>query len=101
MMQKAMKQLGIKQEEIDAEEVVIKCKDKAIYVLNPQVSRIHMAGQESFQISGKIMEEEISRFSKDDVQTVMEQTDCSEKEAKGALEETGDLAEAILKLKKD
>ena len=44
-MQKAMKRLGIKQEEIDAEEVIIRTASKDLVIKNPQVSRVYMLGQ--------------------------------------------------------
>ena len=47
MLEKAMKQMGIKSEEILAEEVIIKTGDKELVILNPQVTRINMGGQES------------------------------------------------------
>ena len=98
-MKMAMKKLGLKQEDIDAEEVIIKCRDKQLRITNPQVTKIEVGGQETIQVIGEINEEPIEKFNDDDIKTVMEQTGCNEKEAKTALEETGDLAEAILKLK--
>lgn len=99
-LQKAMKQLGVKQEEIDASEVIIKCPDKEIVIRNPNVAKVNMMGQESFQISGDVEERGLEKFTDDDVETVMNQTGKNEKEARKALEECdGDLAEAILKLK--
>ena len=96
-MQKAMAKMGMKQEEIDAIEVVIKTSDKNLVIRNPQVVKVKMMGQESLQITGNI-EEEIS-ISEDDVNTVAEQTNKSKEEAREALEECGgDLAEAIMKL---
>src|SRR3989338_2631490 len=101
MMKQAMKKMGIKQEEIDAEEVIIRTKEKEIVIRNPSVSKVNMAGQETYQISGE--EEERSRqieISEDDIKTVMEQTGCNEEEARKAIEQAnGDLAEAIIKLK--
>jgi len=101
MMKQAMKKMGVKQEEIEAQEVIIKCSDKQIRVLNPQVVKVNMMGQESLQITGDLQEEELETFSKEDIKTVIEQTDCTEEEAIKALNEKGDLAEAILYLKKD
>ena len=98
-MKMAMKRIGMKQEEIEAEEVIIKQKDKQLRILNPQVIKINMMGQETLQIMGAIKEESLEKYREDDVKTVIEQTGCSEKEAKKVLEETNDLAEAILKLK--
>ena len=100
-MEKMMHKMGVKQEEIEAEEVIIKCADKQIRITNPKVIKVNMMGQESLQITGDMEEKELEKFSEEDVKTVMEQANCTEKEAKEALEETGDLAEAILKLKKD
>ncbi len=99
MMEKAMKQLGIKSEEIMATEVVIKTAEKEIIITNPQVTRINMGGQESFQITGELSERSASKFSEEDVKMVMDQTGVTKEQAEKALEETGDIAEAIMKLK--
>jgi len=98
-LEKAMKSLGMKQQTIDAEEVVIKTKDKDIVIENPGVALIDMAGQKIFQISGEIIERQRFPFSEDDIRLVMEKSKSSYENAKSALEETGDIAEAILKLK--
>ncbi|MBI2134803.1 nascent polypeptide-associated complex protein [Candidatus Woesearchaeota archaeon] len=102
-MAKAMKRLGIKQEEIEALEVIIRTADKEIVIANPQVSRVNMMGQETFQVSGIIDERPLSsepEISEDDIKTVMDQTGASEKEAKHAIEKNdGDLARAIMYLK--
>lgn len=99
-MEKLMKQMGVKQEEIDAEEVIIKCSDKELIIKNPSVQKVNMMGQESLQITGLIEERSLEKFTEDDVNTVKSQTGKSDKEVRAALEESdGDLAEAILKLK--
>jgi nascent polypeptide-associated complex subunit alpha len=99
-LEKAMKQMGIKQEEIDATEVIIKTHDKELVIRNPHVAKVNMMGQESLQITGSIEERDLKPYKEEDVKTVMEQANCSEKEAKEALEKSkGDLAEAILSLK--
>ncbi len=101
-MQKAMKRLGIRQEAIDAELVIIKTHDKDFVIRNPQVSKVNMMGQETFQVAGSI--EEVEKDSKaeigeEDIATVIGQTNCTKEEAIEALEESnGNLAEAILKL---
>ena len=101
-MQKAMKRLGIKQEEIDAEEVIIKTPSKDLVIKNPHVSKVNMMGQETIQVLGDITEVEKSnevQVSEDDISTVMEQTNCTREEAFQALEKSnGNLAEAIMKL---
>ncbi|MDO8622725.1 MAG: nascent polypeptide-associated complex protein [archaeon] len=96
-MQGMMKQMGISQEEIDASRVIIEKEDGKIIIENPSVMKIKMQGQESFQISGEIKEEQAG-FSEQDIKTIMEKTGCTKKQAEKALEKTGDLAEAILEL---
>ncbi len=101
-MHKVMKRLGIKQNEIDAELVIIKTKDSNVIIRNPQVSKINMMGQETFQVIGDIEEVKKNRrleITEEDIETVMQQTKCSRVEAVNALEESnGNLAEAIISL---
>ncbi len=98
-LQKAMKKLGIKQQEIEASEVIIKCPDKDIIINNPQVTRVNAMGQDTIQIVGDIQEVEAQKFSDEDVKTVVEQTKVSKEKAKEALEENnGDIAKTILDL---
>ncbi len=97
-MQKMMNQMGMKQEEIQASEVIIK-GPKEIIIKNPQVMKVDMMGQETFQISGEISEG--SGISEDDILTVADKAEVSEADALKALQESdGDLAEAIMKLQK-
>jgi nascent polypeptide-associated complex subunit alpha len=100
-MDKIMKQMGMQMATIDAEEVIIKTTDKDIVITDPEVSKINVMGRDTFQISGSIEERPKERFSDEDVDTVVEQTGVSEEEARKTLEEVGDLAETILKLKKE
>ncbi len=99
-MNAVMKQMGINQEEIPTEKVTIEKEDGSKIIIQPaNVTKITMQGQESFQVSGEVSEESEEAFTDDDVQTVIEKTGCSKKEAKQALENSnGDLAEAILEL---
>ena len=97
-MEKAMKQLGMKQQDIPAFEVIIKTPEKNIIITNPQVSKINMMGQETFQISGSISEE--SSISKEDIKMVAGQTSVSEEKAFQILQKNkGDIAKSIMELK--
>ena len=97
-MQAMMKQMGIKQEEIDAIRVIIETNDENIIIENPSVVKINMQGNESWQITGDSRVEE-SGIKDEDIKLVMEKTGVSETEAKKALEDAdGDLSEAILEL---
>ena len=103
-MQQMMRQMGIQQVEIPAEEVIIITKEKRLIIKAPSVAKVNMMGQETFQISGEVEEQEItpeSGISQEDVQTIREQTGVDEETAQKALQEAeGDLAQAILNLKK-
>lgn len=101
MMKQAMKKMGMQQEDIEATEVIIKTPDKEIIIRNPQVAKVKMMGQESFQITGDVEEREQQVFTEEDVKTVAQQASVSEDEARAALEKSnGDLAAAILGLRK-
>lgn len=99
-MQKMMKQLGIKMEELEGvKEVIIRFENKEIIIKEPAVTMIAAMGERSYQIVGKEEIREILNISDEDIKLVMEQTGVDYETAKRALEETkGDLAEAILKL---
>ena len=101
-MQKAMKRLGIRQEEIDAELVIIKTAEKDFVIKNPHVSKVNMMGQETFQVVGDITEiekNEAPEIGENDLATVMEQTNCTKDEALEALQSNNsNLAKAILKI---
>jgi len=99
-----MRQLGMKSEEIEAIEVTIKTPQKEIIISNPNVTKINMMGQDTFQVVGRITERALSSepdISDDDIQTVIDSTNTSREEALRAIKEAnGDLAKAILELKK-
>ncbi len=99
-MQAVMKQMGIKQEEVDSLRVIIeKSEGGRIVIENPNVVKIDMKGNESWQITGDAKEEEASGFSDSDVELVMEKTGKTKEDAKKALEQVnGDIAQAIIKL---
>ena len=100
-MEKIMKKMGIKQEEIPANEVIIKCDDKDLIIRNPQVSMVNAMGQNTIQIIGDIEEVKAGKFTDDDVKTVAEQAGVSKEKAREALEKNdGDLAAAIMSFKK-
>ncbi|MBN1170203.1 nascent polypeptide-associated complex protein [Candidatus Micrarchaeota archaeon] len=95
-MQAMMRQMGIKSEEIPATSVTIETDSEKIIIENPQVTKITMQGQESFQVSGSVRTEENKN---EDLKMIMEQTGCTSEEAEAALEKTGgDIAQAILEL---
>lgn len=102
-MKQAMKRMGIQQQDIEATEVIIKTEDKEIVILNPQVAKVNMMGQETYQIVGKAQERAISvepEINEEDIKTVMEQTGADETKAKETIEKhQGDLAAAIIELK--
>jgi len=104
-MKQAMKRMGIKQEEIDANQVIIKCSDCDIIIDNPQVSKVNMMGQDTYQVVGEARTEDPDTkpdIVEDDVKTVMENCNVSEDEARKAIEDAdGDLAKAIMNIQSD
>ncbi len=99
-MEKMAKKMGMKMDEIEAEQVIIKTPDKDLVINNPSVSKVNMMGQENFQISGEVTEKPRKPYTEDDVKMVMEKAGCTREYAEAALDDTnGDIAEAILKLK--
>jgi len=99
-MQGMMKKMGISQDEIPAERVIIETHNgEKIIIDDPSVIKIKMQGQTSFQITGedRIETAEVED-SNEDIATIMEKTGCTEEAAKEALEKTGDLADAIMEL---
>jgi nascent polypeptide-associated complex subunit alpha len=94
-----MKSMGIKTEEIQATEVVIKTAGKELVVKNPQVTAIDFSGQKSFQIMGTVEERVSEGASEEDVALVAEKTGATKEKARKALKEAkGDIAEAIMAL---
>ena len=100
-MQQMMKQMGISQQEIDATRVIIEKEDGNIVIENPSVVKVNMSGQETFQISGDIKEEEIDSKIEEDLDAIISQTGVPKDVAAIELEKNnGDIAETIISLKK-
>ncbi len=100
-LKQAMKQLGMKQEEIDAKEVIIRTSEKQLVIKNPSVVRINMMGQDSFQVTGEVNEESLEKWKKEDIEIVSKQAGVSYEKARNVLEKEGDIAGAILALQQD
>ncbi len=99
-MKGMMKKMGISQVELPVRRVVFEMVDGNLVVENPNVMQIKMQGQESFQVTGDVVEESVDSFSDDDLKMVMDQTGKGEDVVREKLEEVGgDIAEAIMKLK--
>ncbi len=99
-LEKAMKRMGMQATQIDADEVIIKTPDKDIVISSPSVTLMNAMGQQSFQITGDVEERGREKFIDEDVKIVMEKAGVGEAAAKKALKEEGDIASAILKLKR-
>lgn len=100
-MASAMKKLGIKQTDIPAKEVIIRGEKEDIIIKNPTVTKIIMMEEETFQIMGEAYIQPVNKeqFTKDDIATVIQHTNCTEQDAINSLKDSkGDIAEAILRL---
>jgi len=99
-MKRMMQQMGIKSEEVPAKRVIIEKEDEKIVIENPAVTSIEQGGIKSYQISGGTVEV-VPNIPEDDVKLVAEQTGASNEECETTLVACkGDVAEAIMKLKK-
>ena len=99
-MQAMMRQMGIKQEDVGAERVIIEKENSKIIIEPANVQKIIMQGQESWQITGNSREEtKENEINEADIQMVVEKSGVSKENARKALEGSdGDIAAAILKL---
>ena len=102
-MKQMMRKMGVQQVDIDdAEQVIIRCSDREIVIDNPQVSKVNMMGQKTWQIVGEEHERSLDTtpdINDEDIKTIMDQANVDEETAKEALEGTnGDIAEAIMNL---
>jgi len=103
---RAMQKMGMQVKEIEgAKEVVIITNDKRIIIEEPSVAAVTLQGQQIYQITGGTQKEEpltkVETVSDEDARLVSEQAGVSMEKAKKALESTeGDLARAIVQLKK-
>jgi nascent polypeptide-associated complex subunit alpha len=114
-----MKRMGIEQKELEGvREVVIRFADKEWVIDKAQVVMIKQAGVDSYQVTGPRKERELSKTSSDmeaakapqkkvidipveDAALVASQTGATMEAAMDALKENdGDLAAAILKLRR-
>jgi len=99
-MKRMMEQMGIKSEEVPAKRVIIEKEDEKIVIENPSVMSVSQGGVKSFQISGGTTEV-VPNISEDDIKLVAEQTGSPYEECEKSLVACkGDVAEAIMKLKK-
>ena len=104
-----MKRMGLNMNELsNVSEVIIRLSDKELVLDSPQVIKMSVGGQDVFQITGTVVERDLSseesstklELSEEDIQLVASQANVSLDEARAALEQTnGDLAQAIMLLK--
>jgi len=100
-LQRMMQQMGIKTEKIEANRVIIEKEDERIILHNPNVVKMEAQGETSFQITCDNVEVKPIILA-GDIDLVMQQAKVSKEQAASTLEETnGDVAEAIMKLKKE
>ncbi len=121
-MARMMKKMGIEQKDLEGvKEVIIRFADKEWVISNPQVTAIKQSGAETYQVGGTKTERAISgtalsssdtvtqeetpapeiEIPMEDAALVAGQTGVDIESAKQALKETeGDLAAAILKLRR-
>lgn len=99
-MRQMMRQMGINPVDIPATEVLIRTPEKELVIERPQVSKVNMMGQETWQVVGKAVERQRQpEINEEDIATVADQAGVSREQAAAAVRKhNGDLAAAILEL---
>lgn len=103
-MEQMMRQMGMVQTEVEASQVIMVTPKGNLIIENPQVTKVNMMGQETYQIVGEaqLQANDVAvEVTSEDINTVVEQTHVSADVAKQAIiDANGDLAAAILNLTK-
>lgn len=94
-MQKMMKQMGMKTEEIDAKEIVVDMGEEEMVFKNPELTKVSVKGKDMFQLQGDF-ERRSKGPSTEDVELVAEKAGVSKEEAEEALKNHDELTEAIM-----
>jgi len=104
-----MQKMGMKLDEIEGvTEVLIRTPTREIVIEEPIVTSVVVQGQRMYQVAGGSSHERVPptetsplEIPEEDVKLVAEQTGKTSEEAKAALRESGgDLAQAIVNLRK-
>ena len=99
-IQGMMKKMGISQTPLQVNRIIFERAEGNLVIEDPEVLKVMMQGQETYQITGEAKEEDVESFSDEDVLMVSQKSGKSEEEARTALEKhEGDIAEAIMGLK--
>jgi alpha-NAC-related protein len=97
-LEKMMKKLNMNVQQMDADVVVIKTKDKNIIISKPEIMIANVMGREVYQVSGEVSES--YPVSEEDITMVMEKTGKDRNTVVKKLEElNNDLAKAIMELR--
>jgi len=102
-LERMMKQLGIKTEEIKAKKAVFELENGGRLVIEkPSINAMTVQGKKTYTIMGEEREEKGKKeVPQEDIGMVVEQTGASKEKARKALEKNdGDIAKAIMELKK-
>src|SRR6056297_1317774 len=87
-MKQAMKKMGVSQDQIAAEKVIIKLADRDLVIDEPEVAKVDMMGQKTFQVVGEVREEihdSAPKIEEEDIQTVIDQTGANRDEVLDAI----------------
>ena len=97
-LQSMLRKLGMKMENVPANEVIIKTDSGEITIEDPQVIKTSMKGQVFFQVSGNVKSR---AFTEEDVKLIVEQTGINDEERikKLLARNEGDIAKTIMELK--
>ena len=99
-MQGMMKKMGISQQPIRASKVIFETDEGDLVIENPDVTKITMSVQETYQVVGEAVLQESSQYSEEDIKMVMDQTGVDREIVIEYLQKNeGDIAATIMDLK--
>ena len=100
-MRRMMQQFGIKNQEIEAERVIIESKGGKIIIEPVSVTAVEFGGNKTYTVTGEERKASVERApSEEDIEMVVKQAGVTKKKAEAALRKNeGDIAGAILELK--
>ena len=104
-MQQMMKQLGMTQEDIEAEQIIIKTKNGHYEINSPKVTKVDMMGQTTLQVQGEMNffeKDSTPDINEEDIKVVAESVSKSKEIIKETLiKNKGDIAQTIIDLSED
>lgn len=98
-MQGMMKKMGISQKPIKATKAIFETEEGDMVIENPDITKITMQGQETYQVIGEAVLQEGKQYNEEDIKIVIERSGMDREIVIEYLQKNdGDIAATILEL---